>query len=146
LYPSSHKKKLFIRIVFFSFLFFFNFSFLFQYYIYWGVRFIFIFNLLFMRLSQSHDPDYELDELTRFTRVFSSFLIDFFIFQLHPSILDWLRIIFRFVFYEVILISWIGSQVRRVNPDWFESFFNWLFFQFHILTLSWLEIRLQSLF
>jgi hypothetical protein len=73
LYPSSHKKKLFIRIVFFSFLFFFNFSFLFQYYIYWGVRFIFIFNLFFMRLSQSHDPDYGLDELTRLTRVFSSF-------------------------------------------------------------------------
>jgi hypothetical protein len=69
---------------------------------------IYFFNLVFIRLFQSHDLNHDSD-LTQLTRVFILFFIIEFFSQFHILILGWLRIILhdlsQFAFYEVILVS-----------------------------------------
>jgi hypothetical protein len=64
--------------------------------------------------------------------------------------LYWLRTrlhdLFWFVFYKVILVSWPGSQILRVNLGKLKSFYYGFFFQFHHSTIDWLRIELHNLF
>jgi hypothetical protein len=77
----------------------------------WALWFFF-FNLFFMRLSHSHDLDYEFDKLTQLIQAFFfSFSNWPFLFQFYPSTLGWLRIrlhyLFRHVFCKVIRVLWL---------------------------------------
>jgi hypothetical protein len=59
-----------------------------------------------------------------------------------------LYILFWFVFYEVIQVSWLESlvwQVSHVDLGYFFSYFNY-FFQFYFLKLSWLRILIYNFF
>jgi hypothetical protein len=111
----------FFRLCFSSIFFKFQFHLVILYL--FGIELHIFFNLLFMRLCQSHDPDHEFDS------VYSSFSLLFFIFfyQFYPSILSWFRIrlldLFWFEFNDIILISWLGSRVWWVNLSWLELFF-----------------------
>ena len=64
--------------------------------------------------------------------------------------MDWLRIEFHDFFYEVIMTSWPGSRVWKINPGWHHPFFRSFFFytcvpfQFHPLTLNFFKIRLHD--
>jgi len=118
--------------------------------------FITVFNLFFVRQSQSHDLDYRFNKLTQLTRVFFSFyLIDFF--QYHHSILGSLRImihyLFWFAFYKVMSFHDSGhrsSKLTRVDSSQFLCpFYNWVFFSIAsfntrswvlLVSLSWIGL------
>jgi hypothetical protein len=59
--------------------------------------------------------------------------------------------IFLFLFYEVVSVLWLRLRVWQINSSCPKSFFGFFikrifFLQFHLLTLSWLEIRLNKFF
>jgi hypothetical protein len=106
LWFGSRVKPIDLRFFFLFFsLFFFNF--IIQYWVHWELSFIVCFGLCSMKLSWFYDIGHEFGQLT-WVFFCVLFLIDFFLF--HPLTLDWLQIelrnLFRFAFYEIILISW----------------------------------------
>jgi hypothetical protein len=101
-----------------------------------------------MRLSHAYDSSHKFDGLIWLTRFFFIFLIDFFS-QFYSLILDWLGIrfhdLFWFAFYEVIHVSWLGSQVWWGNPSWLELFFVLFFihFFFNFIFHHWFDWELN---
>jgi hypothetical protein len=45
--------------------------------------------------------------------------------------------LFSFSFYRVIIISYLRSQVSRVNMGWLSFFLNWFFIWFYPLSLNY---------
>jgi len=71
------------------------------------------------------------------------------LFLFHPLTVDWelYFIIFLFVFYMVILVSWPKSWTWRVNPvDLSYCFGSLFFFFFNFILQHWVEIWLHNLF
>jgi len=93
-----------------------------------------------MRLSWSHDPSHEFVWLT-WVHIYVFFYFFYFILQ-HWIDFELSFIMFQFVFYGFIPISW--SRFDRLT--WVSStyFLVEFCFQFHPSTLSWLRIELNN--
>jgi hypothetical protein len=97
-----------------------------------------------MRLSRFYNLNHTVKLIN------SGFFVLFLIFFLcYPSILYWLRIrlhnLFRFAFYEIIMVSWLGSRVWSIVSGWIRWFFVF-FFKLHSSTLGWLGVKFHNLF
>jgi hypothetical protein len=107
-----------------------------------------------MRLSHCHDPSHEFCGLTRLTHVFLGYFFNWFFFNFILHYLGWLRImlhnLFRFNFYEVILVSWTESRIDELNYVDLDIFFVFLLIFFFNcilqLKLDWLRIEFYNLF
>jgi len=82
---------------------------------------------------------------------FLSLLLSWFFFQFHHLIFDWfgIRLHIFFLFSMRLshsLLDHMFGGLTQVDLGLFLIFFNWLFFQFHLLTLDWLRIELHNLF
>jgi hypothetical protein len=86
-----------------------------QHYVDLELSFIICFNLLSIRLFQSHDPGREFDRLTLVIFLCLFFVIN--CFQFHYSTLSLLEIelhnLFWFTFYGVITVSCLDIQIER---------------------------------
>jgi len=107
-----------------------------------------------MRLSHCHDPSHEFCGLTRLTHVFLGYFCNWFFFSFILHYLGWLRImlhnLFRFNFYEVILVLMNRVKDWRVKLCWlgyiFCFFIDFFFNCILQLKLDWLRIEFYNLF